>query len=432
MNLATLMACASCGLALTEHPDNGQVSFRHPVIEERHEVVPVDAAQVREVFNRCHTCTDGSPVWNYRTGLIQFVALEAGTFRTYNDHWHVCYQCAQHIEADDIDALTSWCAARLGWHPDSDEYAQLNLLHRGIVFGREGRTLLATTPWPPARISVDALPKIRDRFSGLLRSTAALPAPINDPEQRRHLAGQLDLAPMYWINEEFTELVNAFSNDQPTARITDNLVPSPAGLLAWPGPVGSTGQLAAVSWTPQADGWQLIGYRSIGSALTDDLMPALRHEIGWLLPIHAEYIPRRAALDGTHPLGPLATTWLLISQRMAEAIPAKLPKGTTKAYQRRQRPAPDVRVVRIKPRSATPRSRTAGGTGTRNRARPDHRYWVSGHERQQAYGPGWSLHKTVDIQPFLKGDEDLPIKLSTTVRVLGSTGTNPETSNDNN
>jgi hypothetical protein len=45
---------------------------------------------------------------------------------------------------------------------------------------------------------------------------------------------------------------------------------------------------------------------------------------------------------------------------------------------------------------------------------------VSGHERQQAYGPARSLRRPVDIQPFLNGDEHLPIKLSTTVRVLGS------------
>ncbi|MCM4078285.1 hypothetical protein [Paractinoplanes hotanensis] len=419
MNLTTLMACATCRRVLTEHRYGGQVEYRHPVVEAAHEVVPVDAGQVRRPFNRCHTCTDELPVWNYRTGLIQFLALDAGALRTYNDQWHVCYRCAQHIEADDIHALTARCAAIVGWHAGSDEYTQLDLLYRGIILGREGRTLLTTTKWPAARITAEMLPKIRDRFSGLLRSTADLPGPINDPGQRQDLASQLDLAPMYWINDEFTELVNTISSDQPTARITDELVPSSAGLIAWPGPVGSTGHLAAVSWTSHADGWQVIGYRTIGSALDDDLMPALRHEIGWLLPTHAEHLPRRAPLDGSHPLGPLATTWLLINQQMAEAVSAKLSKGTTRAYQRSRRPAPEVRIVQIKPRSATSGPRRTDVASGRTRAKPDHRYWVSGHERQQAYGPGWSLHRTVDIQPFLKGDEDLPIKLSTTVRVLG-------------
>jgi hypothetical protein len=344
--------------------------------DEPHEVVPVDAGHVRQVYNRCHTCSGELPVWNYRTGLIQVMALDAGVVQTYNDHWHVCYLCAQHIEADDTDALTAHCAARVRWRPGSDEYVRLNLLHRGIILGREGRTLLTTTQWRPARIAAEMLPKIRDRFTGLLRSAADLPAPINDREQRRGLASQLDLAPMFWINEEFTELVNAVSNDQPGARITDDLAPSPAGLIAWPGPVGITGHLAAVSWTPQTDGWLLIGYRSIGSALVEDLMSALRHEIGWLLPVHAEHVPRRAAIDGSHPLGPLITTWLLINQQIAEAAPAKLPKGTTKAYQRSKRPAPEVRIVRIKPRNVpfVPRENEAEG----NRKRAKNRITDSG------------------------------------------------------
>jgi hypothetical protein len=420
MNLTTRMACATCRRVLTEHRYGDQVEYRHPVVEAAHEVVPVDAGQVRRPFDRCHTCTDDLPVWNYRTGLIQILAYEAGALLSYNDQWHVCYRCAQHIEADDIEGLTARCAAIMGWHAGSNEYEELGLLHRGITLGREGRTLLATTQWPSARITADMLPKTRDRLSGLLRSTADLPTPINDPGQRQSLASQLDLAAMYWINDEFTELVNTISSDQPTARITDELVPSPAGLIAWPGPVGSTEQLAAASWTPHADGWLVVGYRSIGSALDDDLMPALRHEIGWLLPIHAEYLPHRAPLDGGHPLGPLVTTWLLINQQMAEAVPAKLSKSTTRAYQRSKRPAPEVRIVQIKPRSTGPGPKRTERASERTRAKPDHRYWVSGHERQQAYGPGWSLHRTVDIQPFLKGDEGLPIKLNTTVRVLGS------------
>ncbi|KAB1116852.1 hypothetical protein F6X54_10240 [Micromonospora aurantiaca] len=420
MNLATLMACATCHQALTGNLRGDSIVYRHPVTEHDHEALPVDASQVRRVFNRCHTCTGAPPVWNYRTGLIQIGALAAGAVETYNDQWHVCYRCAQFIEADDSDALTAHCAGLMHWPPHSDEYTILRTLHRGIVIGRESRTLLTTTDWPPARITADMLPKVRDRFTRLLRGAANLPAPINNPDRRRTLANQLDLVAMYWINHEFTELVNAVSSDQPPATVTDDIAPSPAGLIAWPNPVGSARHLAAVSWTPHANGWQMIGYRSIGRATDEELMPRLRHEIGWLIPIHAEDVPRGSTLDGSHPLGPLITTWLLINQQTAETVPAKLPKGTTKSYQRSQRPIPEVRIVRIKPRSpnSTPPVSQAGGT--RTRAKPDHRYWVSGHERQQAYGPGRSLRRKVEIQPFLKGDEDLPIKLSTTVRVLGS------------
>ncbi|WFE56623.1 hypothetical protein [Micromonospora sp. WMMD712] len=421
MNLATLTACATCRLALTEHPDGHGTIYRHPVTEGRHAVVPVDADQVNGVFDRCHTCTGAPSVWKYHTSLIQIAVLAA--VETYNDQWHVCYRCAQFIEADDSEGLTAHCAARMQWLPHHHEYAVLRALHRGIVLGRESRTLLTTTDWPPARLTADMLPKIRDRFTGLLRGPAHLPPHLNEPDHRRALADQLDLAPMYWINQEFTDMVNQVGNNQPPAAVTDDLAATPAGLLAWPEPVGDTRQLAAVSWTPHADGWQLIGYRSIGgTALDDDLMPALRHEIGWLVPIHAEHVTRGTKLDGRHPLGPLVTTWLLIRQQLAEAVPAKLPKATTRAYQRHRRPAPEVKIVRIAPRSTTTAPQRGKASEGSTRAKPDHRYWVSGHDRQQPYGPGRSLRRTIEIAPFLKGDEGLPIKLSTTVRALGSRG----------
>jgi hypothetical protein len=80
-----------------------------------------------------------------------------------------------------------------------------------------------------------------------------------------------------------------------------------------------------------------------------------------------------------------------------------------------------VRLVRVRPSSPDSQPTTSRDERTRTgKAKPDHRYWVSGHERNQAYGPGRSLRKKITIDPFLKGPEDLPIKASTTVRILGS------------
>ena len=72
MNLSTLMACATCHEALTEHRQDGQVTFRHPIIEKDHRAVPVGAGRVGQVSNRCHTCSDGLPVWDYLT-LIDWI-----------------------------------------------------------------------------------------------------------------------------------------------------------------------------------------------------------------------------------------------------------------------------------------------------------------------------------------------------------------------
>lgn len=76
MNLAALIACGVCRLALAEHRDGQHVTFRHPVADDSHEVLPVDAGQVESVFNWCHTCTGAPPVWNYRTGLIGIAAAD--------------------------------------------------------------------------------------------------------------------------------------------------------------------------------------------------------------------------------------------------------------------------------------------------------------------------------------------------------------------
>lgn len=420
MNLASLMACAICRDALTADQHDDTIIYRHAVTEDDHQPRPVNASLLKSVRNACHTCTAAPPVWNYRTSHLQIGTSIDGPIETYNEQWHVCLRCAQFIEADDSDGLTARCAGRMRWHPDSPDYAILRLLHRGIVLSRSERTLLTTTPWPPARFSAEMLPKVRDRLTGLLRGPANLPTPINDPGQRQALAARLDLIPMYWINQEYTAQVQAVTGEQPTAWINDELAPSDAGLLVWPEPVSHTRQLAAVSWTPQADGWIFIGYQSIGAGggTDQDLMQTLRHEIGWLVPIHAEYIARGTGINGEHPLGPLATTWLFIHQRLTQTIAAKPDKPTTKAYARAKRPAPDIRIVQIHPRRAEP-PQPADPTTGRSRAKPDHRFWVSGHERNQAYGPGRSLRQKIDIQPFLKGEEHLPIKLSTTVRVLG-------------
>src|SRR3954453_12377308 len=133
MNLTTLTACATCHRALTEHRDGDRVTFAHPVTDETHQPVPVDGSQVQPLFNRCHLCTSAPPIWNYRTGRIQIVAVDHAAAETYNDQWHVCPQCTTFIEDHDSDALTAHCAAHVRWRRGSDEYTILQTLHRGIV-----------------------------------------------------------------------------------------------------------------------------------------------------------------------------------------------------------------------------------------------------------------------------------------------------------
>jgi hypothetical protein len=151
-------------------------------------------------------------------------------------------------------------------------------------------------------------------------------------------------------------------------------------------------------------------------------MEKVRHEIGWLIPIHAIHVRRNAVVGGADPIAALVAAWLIIAQQLTQDEPALVDPPIRKAYARTRRPQPEVRLVRIRPPDPGAQSiATTGGRTPTGRAKPDHRYWVSGHERNQAYGPGRSLRKKIDIDPFLKGPEDKPIKASTTVRILGST-----------
>jgi hypothetical protein len=419
------MACAVCTYALNAVDDDGRITYQHPVTpDEGHEPVPVPADQLSEVFRRCHFCSVAEPVWMYRTPLIE--AESVGETRTvtqaYSTQWNACYPCAQLIDADDSDALTRQSIAVMGWHPANPKARLLSFIHRTIVITREpGRSLLTTSRWSPAQLKAATLPKVRDRLSSLLRGPTGLPQPLHSAELRGLLADGLDQGRMSWIDPQFTALVAEVRADLPNTAITDRIVPTGSGLIAWPTPVDQHHQIAAASWIPSQGGWQMVCYRSVGTDFPDHMMEAVRHEIGWLIPIHVAHIAPDAIVNGDDPLATLVASWLIIAQQLTQDEPVPIDPPIRKAYARARRQPPEVRLIRIKPGRSDPQPAKAAGDRTPSgRAKPDHRYWVSAHERNQAYGPGRSLRQKIDIDPFLKGPQDKPIKASTTVRILGS------------
>src|SRR6266511_437425 len=299
------MACAVCTYALNAIDDNGQITFEHPVVADSgHAPVPVPADQLHDVCRRCHLCSTQAPVWMYRTPQIEALSY-GGTqqiTQTYSTHWNACYPCAQLIDQDDSDDLTRRSIAVMGWRPTDPRAQILAGIHRTMVLTREpGRTLLTTSRWSPAHLKAGTLPKVRDRLAGLLRGAVRLPAPLHGAELRGLVADGLDQARLYWIDPQFTTLVAEVLADLPDTAITDRIVPTGGGLLAWPTPVGQH-QIAAASWTSRQDGWPIVCYRSVGSDLPTDLMESLRHEIGWLIPVHAVRVPRRTVVNGGDPL----------------------------------------------------------------------------------------------------------------------------------
>lgn len=149
------------------------------------------------------------------------------------------------------------------------------------------------------------------------------------------------------------------------------------------------------------------------------MLQRLREQVGWLVPTRLVHLAAGHTLAAGGPAAPLVATWLLIAQQATETVPVQPDRATRRAYARQQRPAPDIRLVRIRART-TGRTKpgTAGGAG---RGVLQQREWVGEHWKQQAYGPGRSKRRLIYIAPYLRGPDDKPIRASSTVRVLGNT-----------
>lgn len=227
----------------------------------------------------------------------------------------------------------------------------------------------------------------------------------------------LDRARLYWIDESFPELAEHAASQMPAVTTSKDLAPCDDGLLFWARPA-TEHRITAVSWSTGDNVIEAVVYRAIGSGLEDQPLEHLREEVGWLVPVRTFQLRHDQSVDSP-PDGRsaiLLATWLLIAQRAAEDVPAEIDKTIRKKYARAQRPLPDVRIVRI--RTHSQRDDEAKITGTGGSRIYTSRVWVTGHWRNQAYGPRRTLRRPVYIHPFLRGPEDAPIKLSTTVRIL--------------
>lgn len=414
------MACQTCGYALTPIHRDGCVTYEHPVTPVAdHPTIAVPAHQRPMLFRRCHLCSIHQPCWEYHTDDAPIIVEAAGDSMTvaqrYSSRWHVCGECADLIEAGDRPALTRRSLAVLGLSTDGLAAQILGGLHQAILLARApGRTLITTGTWPATTVRPPALPRIRDRLTALLRGPVGLPHPLADHRARRHIADGLDQGQFTWIDGEFTDLVVQVGEHVPETAVTTRIVPTGVSLLTWAHPIGPH-HLDAASWTRHHDGWRIVAYRTINADLPAPTLTALRHEVGWLIPVHVRDIPHGHTITAQDPLAPLAATWLIIAQQLTRDDTVAPEAGLRRSYHRARRRTPDIRIVRIKP--AARRIAATGGTG--GRAQPTHRYWVSGHTRHQAYGPGRTLRRDIPIDPYLKGPDGAPIKASTTVRILG-------------
>lgn len=419
------MACATC-LAPLNVLDGGYI---HPLSRGNvgHQPVPVPADRLDTIDRDCDFCGDEHPMWTLRGGDIAIVASARNSelVQKYGETWSACVPCMADIDDGRLHRVADRAIKRMGIHAIPAVQAQTRILHKAFLDQRQpGRILITTTAWPDLHLSPRDLPKIRDRLTRFYRGPDELPTTLRIT-QRNQLADSLDRARLYWIDTNFTELAEHAASQMPAVTADRDLAPCDDGLLVW-SRSATASRISAISWTTRDDTIRVVVYRVVGGGLDDTAMQHLRDEVGWLAPMRTFQLHHELPVDEAHDHGSaiLLATWLLIAQKAAEAVPAEVDKAVRKRYARTKRPLPDVRILRI--RAHTQRDDTTNtatpGTGRTYTSR----VWVTGHWRNQAYGKGRALRRPVYIHPFLRGPEDAPIKLSTTVRILDSRNPKPE------
>ncbi|MDG4838367.1 hypothetical protein O7631_17750 [Micromonospora sp. WMMD967] len=420
------MACQTCLSPLNTL--GMPPTYIHPthLATDGHEPAPIPVSQLDAVRRSCDFCGDPYPIWTLHGGEVTAIAIgpTTGLVQDFGDSWAACAACQTHIDEGRNDKVIDRAIRELGL---THQHARQRIeeLHLAFLNARlPGRTLITTTTWPATTITAAELPKVRDRLTRFYRGTDNLPATLGITDTRQQIAAGLERSHLYWIDNDFTDLAEHAAGQLPDVHISRDLIPSANGILIWPRPVTHR-QLTAASWTDATHGRTLVLYRSVGGGLHGKPLQRLREQVGSLAPASATHLSEQHVIPGDHPAAALVATWLLIAQQTAEVTTTRVDKAVAKTYARTNRPVPELRIVRIRGHRTPSGSDGQPTPGSQERSQTS-RFWVSGHWRNQAHGPGRSLRRPVYIHPFLRGPDDAPIKLSTTVRMLRSHQTKPQ------
>ncbi|PTA43547.1 hypothetical protein [Micromonospora sp. RP3T] len=415
------MACRTCLVPLNTL--GTPPTHVHPVhlATDGHAPAPVPVSHLATVRRTCDFCGDPYPIWTLNGGNVTAVAIasSATVVQNFGETWAACATCQTHIDDGHPNLVVDRAVQALGVGTNPEVRGRIEELHLAFLDDRlPGRTLLTTTPWPAAFITAKDLPKVRDRLAHFYLGSDDLPAALGFTGTRGQIADGLDQSRLYWIDDDFTDLAEHAATQLTDLTIGHDTGPPANVFITWSRPV-TQHQITAASWTVANDGWQLVLYRAIGAGLDGKPLQRLREQVGWLVPMATAHLTEQQPIDAGHLAATLITTWLLITQKAAEIDIPKVDKAVAKAYARTKRDQPEVRVVRIRGRHSSPSGAPAPTPRGQGR-RQSSRFWVSGHWRNQAHGPGRSLRRPVYINPFLKGPAESPVKTSSTVRMLST------------
>lgn len=236
---------------------------------------------------------------------------------------------------------------------------------------------------------------------------------------------------LWWVSPEMCDVVDvARTSLPPDYRLHPSDVPDPSGLLFFAKPMPGidtfrpdtpmyisamqwfpamrpTGEhiLAIAIWTQAVNTFKLWGMVGINYWPLNEPLSN-----GWSVPADEE--AGRGVESGDEDRGRLLATWLLSTQSNVSTVEnMHADRATRRRCQRAGLPS-TVRVVNLR----RPKSHSNGDGSTT--VDWSHRWIVSGHWRNQPYGPQRSLRRPVWIAPHIKGPEDAPLIEKTVVKAL--------------
>lgn len=244
----------------------------------------------------------------------------------------------------------------------------------------------------------------------------------------RHLAG----GALYWVSGDMAALATAAARTLDTVRWATADRPTGAGLMVMDGGVGWLSKdgvgypVDAISWGASPEGLLLMFWvarrrmddilAQRGGRVDPEQIPPLFPMVGQSFPTSVEH---QSVADIETEFRTVATTlaaaWHLMYQpKLAERRLADVERGIKRAYARAQRPDPEVAVVDLR---ALYRPTDPDHEPQQEPGRYSHRWVVTGHWRNQSYGPGNALRKRIWIPDYVKGPNGAPLLVPERVNV---------------
>lgn len=280
------------------------------------------------------------------------------------------------------------------------------------------------------------LPKLRDQTLRHLDDPTTNLRSLTGEHNRGGLDGLADhlrVGGLYWVAPDMGALAVSSGSQLAAARWATADRPEPCGLILFDGGIGHFDAqgvqipIEACAWGPHKDGCLislLVSRRRVQQEMAGGAVELIEEQVPPLMPVYGLTAPVTAEpssfaeLDPQAPqpvLAALAASWLLMQQpNLIDRQQERPDKKVRRSYARAGRADPHVTVIDLR-RQYVPDTSDPGDDSNGRRYR--HRWVVSGHWRQQPYGPGREQRRQQWIPSYVKGPDGAPMLSTERVNV---------------